>query len=399
MSDDPVAAALVAVGIGRAESVHRRVVVGDLAGELAPIQALVSEDDAHGIYDSFVFGISLERVIHSVDGDENFNVLPGGTESPATEEILGSKRWQRIASEFAGADALLLLVAANNTAGLEKLAVQLDGVMVVGDPSLGKLSDAVVLARVPHPAPAAAPAERKRPTSADSQALWRTHRPLIVAGGVVLLLALAAIFRSERNPVARAPDTAMIPATAARDSTSPLRRAALLPANPADSSAAAAFAVEILAANTAEGANFELQRHGQIMPAATISMVPVGNTEVIWYKVFAGAFVDSSRAAQLLSSLRRRHVIPDSAGEVVRAPYALRVDSVLPEAAVMSRSREKIQAYTTRGLAVYALMQRDGGARLYAGAFETPEESSLAATALRVAGATPVLEYRIGRAR
>ena len=34
---------------------------------------------------------------------------------------------------------------------------------------------------------------------------------------------------------------------------------------------------------------------------------------------------------------------------------------------------------------------------LYAGAFENPEQSSLAATALRVAGVTPVLEYRTGR--
>jgi hypothetical protein len=34
---------------------------------------------------------------------------------------------------------------------------------------------------------------------------------------------------------------------------------------------------------------------------------------------------------------------------------------------------------------------------LYAGAFEKPEQSSLTATALRVAGVTPVLEYRTGR--
>ena len=41
-----------------------------------------------------------------------------------------------------------------------------------------------------------------------------------------------------------------------------------------------------------------------MMPAATISLVPIGDSETIWYKVLAGAFADSSHAAQLLASLR-----------------------------------------------------------------------------------------------
>jgi hypothetical protein len=155
--------------------------------------------------------------------------------------------------------------------------------------------------------------------------------------------------------------------------------------------------VEILAANTAEGANFELVRHGGMMPAATISIVPIGDSEAIWYKVVAGALSDSAQAERLLASLRRRRIIPDSAGTVVRVPFALRVDSVPAQAAAVSKSSEKVHGYAARGLAVYALAQTDGSMRLYAGAFESPQQSSLAATALRVAGLTPVLEYRTGR--
>jgi hypothetical protein len=167
--------------------------------------------------------------------------------------------------------------------------------------------------------------------------------------------------------------------------------------NPADSAAAAKFSVEILAANTAEGANFELQRHGAMMPAATISLVPIGDTEAIWYKVHAGALADSAQAERLLRSLRRRGIVSATTGAVVRTPFALRVDSVPAQAAVTAKTQEKLQGFSARGLAVYALTQRDGSARLYAGAFENPEQSSLAATALRVAGVTPVLEYRTGR--
>jgi hypothetical protein len=134
-----------------------------------------------------------------------------------------------------------------------------------------------------------------------------------------------------------------------------------------------------------------------MMPAATISLVPIGNTEAIWYKVFAGAVPDSAQAERLLRSLRRRRVVADSLGRVVRVPLALRVDSVPSQAAVLSKSREMVKTYAAKGIPAYAMMQNDGSARIYAGAFETPEQSSLSATALRVAGASPVLEYRTGR--
>jgi len=90
-------------------------------------------------------------------------------------------------------------------------------------------------------------------------------------------------------------------------------------------------------------------------------------------------------------------LLPDSGGLVVRTPLALRVDSVASQAAVTQKTREKIDSFIARGIAAYALTQRDGSTRLYAGAFEKPAQASLAATALRVAGLTPVLEYRTGR--
>jgi hypothetical protein len=397
VSDDPVAAAYVAIGIGRAEAAHRRVVIGDLAGEVAPIQSLVAGDDPHGIYDSFVFGTSLEKVIHPVAGDGNLNVLPSGTESAATAEIVGDRRWQRIASDFAATDALLLLVCAADTPGFASLTAQLDGILVVGNPDLEKAPNAVLLARIPHPASLPPGKETASPTD---RPLWRSRGLSLVAVAVALLAIALIMLRPGLIPrlsSSRAPDTVIIPDSQSHDSTLLPQRAAMLPANPADSLTAAAFAVEILAANTAEGANFELQRHGAMMPAATISVVPIGDTEAIWYMVIAGAFSDSVQARRLLASLRRRQVVPDSSGAVLRAPLALRVDSVPSQAAVMSKSRQKIQEYAARGLAVYALIQTDGSARLYAGAFEKPEQSSLAATALRMAGVTPVLEYRTGR--
>jgi hypothetical protein len=61
-----------------------------------------------------------------------------------------------------------------------------------------------------------------------------------------------------------------------------------------------------------------------------------------------------------------------------------------------SRMRERIRALQAQDVTAYALLQADGSARIYAGAFDDASQTSLASTALRVAGLTPVLAYRTG---
>jgi hypothetical protein len=70
-SDDTEAAAHVAIGIGLAESAHRLVMIGDLAGDTPPLKALVADEDQHGIYDSFEFGTSFGRIAREVKGVNN----------------------------------------------------------------------------------------------------------------------------------------------------------------------------------------------------------------------------------------------------------------------------------------------------------------------------------------
>ncbi len=393
-SDDIIAAAHVAIGIGLSESAHRLVMLADLGGDTPPLQALVPDDDQHGIYDSFEFGTSFGRIAREVKGADNLFLMPGGTESPATEEIIGSHRWQQFASEFASADELLLLVVSASAPGFAKLASQVDGIVLVGLQQVEAVPAAVVLAKVPHPTIVAPPridlAPRREP---------RNFQKIGLAAAALLAMGIAGgALVGRLRPASPPPHRAVVrPVDSTADSLSPRKSTALAPANPADSAGASAFSVEILAANTSEGANFELKRHGSAMPAATISLVPIGDTEATWYKVYAGAYPTVMEADQLLGLLRRRRIVADSAGLVVRAPLAFLVDSVPNQGGVSSQVREKIQAFAGRGIAAYALLQKDGGARLYTGAFERADQSSLAASALRVAGVTPLLVYRTGR--
>ncbi|HEX2722918.1 MAG TPA: SPOR domain-containing protein [Gemmatimonadaceae bacterium] len=395
-SDDPVAAGHAAIGIALAEISHRLVMIADLAGETAPIQALVRDDDFHGVYDSFTFGTSFVRVAREVEGAKNLFVIPAGTESPATEEILSSPRWGTFASEFATADELLILVADAQSAGIANLAAQVDGVILVGLTRLDAAPDAQIFAKIPHP-------PVSRPPRIDIAP--RANKPPVAQLGLaavaLLAVGIAAGSFFGRRVRQNGEATPVAPAAASADSVTDsvpnARPGAIVPANAADSLSAVPFSVEILASNTAEGANFEIQRHGSVMPAATISLVPIGDTEATWYKVHAGAFADSAQAERLLASLRRRRIVPDSAGSVVRAPLALLVDTIPSQAGMTSRIRDRLESLRLKGVNAYAMLQNDGSARVYAGAFERAQQSSLAATALCVAGLEPVLVYRTGR--
>jgi hypothetical protein len=58
-----------------------------------------------------------------------------------------------------------------------------------------------------------------------------------------------------------------------------------------------------------------------------------------------------------------------------------------------------IADFQSRGVPVYGLAQRDGGVRIYAGAFETPDEAALFKSELRNAkNIDATLVYRVGRA-
>jgi hypothetical protein len=158
-----------------------------------------------------------------------------------------------------------------------------------------------------------------------------------------------------------------------------------------DSAAVAPYALSLVTFNTQAGALLELRRNGATLPAGTFT--PVLIRETPWFRVVAGAYPDSASAAALLDTLRARGM--SDAGRVVidRFPYALLIERDVPDSAVGTR----VASYQTRGLPVYALLQANGTARLYAGAFKTPEEATLLTETMRAAGLSTSLVYRTGR--
>jgi hypothetical protein len=169
------------------------------------------------------------------------------------------------------------------------------------------------------------------------------------------------------------------------------------PANVNDSASASVFSVELLVANTAEGANLFVRKNGAALPAAAVSPVPIGQERATWYKVTAGAYTRRDQADSLLFALQKSGVLAtESAGRVTRSPLALLVDSVPSQGGIVDAVRAAVEKYTVRGLTVYPLIQDDGGARIFAGAFATADQSAGLIRTLRGAGLKPVLVYRTG---
>ncbi|HMJ14947.1 MAG TPA: hypothetical protein VK524_26220 [Polyangiaceae bacterium] len=385
---DALAAAHVAIGIGLAEAEHRRIAIGDLVGEIEPIQALVTSDDPHGISDSFTFGVSLNKIAQPIDTTGNLFIMPSGTGSVADPEIYRNARWQRLANGFREVGALLLLVAPADAPGLKELIDQLDGVVLVGGTPLDFAPYINVLARVPT-------ALREMPRGAVKKPLpiWKIAALLLL---LVALVGAGLYFRfanetpSTAKPAFRQPAPVVAPpvATAADSVTVPP------PANPADSAIASAYAVEVTAWNSKDDANETLARFRNILPAGTISPVPVGPNRDRYFKLIVGAYPMRNEADAELAVLRHKNVTPTpQLGTVVRTPYALLIDS-----AAAGRPSELVRKYPeARKWGSYVLAQKDGSLKLYAGAFERPEDAAALMLTLRAEKLTPTLVYRTGR--
>ena len=404
ISSDPLAAAHVALGIARAEAEHRRSVVGDLVGDLPPLRSLVREEDPHGITDSFLYGVSLNKIGYDVEGVPNLYVMPTGTDPLIDAEIMRSQRWTKLAAGFAEAGAFLVLVANSDAPALAELVEQLDGAVLVKDAEILNAPSALVLVRVAGPT-----RTLKLPLHRISAgaAHWPRHKWLYPALGAVAVLVLGGLGlglilgRSGQKAQPEIGVTARPIAPPVPPPPRPTPETIYIapPANAIDSLLASAFSVELLVANTAEGANLFVRKNGAALPAAAVSPVPIGPERATWYRVTAGAYTRRDQADSLLEALREsRLVADDSVEHVMQTPLALLVDSVPTQGGIADAIRAAVQKYASRGLPVYTLMQDDGGARIYAGAFTTASQAAELIKSLRAAGLKPVLVYRTGSA-
>lgn len=426
---DPVAAAQAALGIGRVQSRTRRVAIGDLVGDVEPLQQLITGDDAHGIIDSFQYGVSLNKIARQVDDAGMLFVMPTGTEPTVTTDILRNDRWRRLAGGFREVGALLILVAPSDAEGVKDLATMLDGVVLVGSASsMLAVPRHSVLAHIDAPvATAAAPAagtlaaaavpvmlpphhtDEQRPIAPVPPGGNAMQRKVLVAAGVVIAL-IAGWFIAGRPGMPGAPARSVPSAelTKVTDSIAaanqvtpdgaPVAPAPELPPtaraeNPQDSLQAAPFGVVIVATNDEAQALARWADLGLKLPAGTITMVRVRGERGRFFQMEAGAFTKAKQADSLLNALRASGKLAADAGRVIATPYALMLEKGVGKAAAQNVAN----GYGQRQIAAYPLLQADGTATIFVGAFESPDQAVPLMSELLAKGVNATLYYRTGR--
>jgi hypothetical protein len=215
---------------------------------------------------------------------------------------------------------------------------------------------------------------------------------------VVLAAALALAFATGQLPLRTSSAARRVPAPAPKRVDTAAARApdtlpALVPANPADSALASAYAIEVAKFNTEDGAR-QARDRAPGLPGATAFPVTLGNDRgARWYRVMGGGWTTRIEADSALGVMRRTRVV-DSTASVVRAPFAL----LLAEGVARDSVAARTARYAAAGVPAYALRQDDGSLSLYAGAFESPDQAVPIAQAVMAMGQTPTLVYRTGRA-
>lgn len=428
---DASLATSMALGVARAQGLRRRVAVADLIGEAPAIEALLTGDDPHGISDSFLYGVSLNKIARPMAGAENVFLMPSGTESVAHDAVYANERWRRLAAGFHQVGALLVVVANPATPGFADLCAYVGALMPVGDTVFPTPQGVPLIAPPAAPKPEPPPptprpnAARARAAAAEDESSRRRRFLAIVAVLGSVAVAVGAfwpqIMARLPEPVAelitgkqREPDSAtvVVPPTpmdtsvrsdsAQRDSLLRDSTGTIIPApdsvrpagppltveNAADSATASRFAVYFATANTRAAA----MPDARVRALDAVALSPVVEGSEQWFRVTVGASSTRAQAESLLTKLRAQKIV--GSGSIVSVPYALRLARNVTPTLIPTRLAE----LANRGIIAYALLQPDGSANVYTGAFESPTQATPLADSLRALRVAPVLVYRTGRA-
>ncbi|HUF30345.1 MAG TPA: SPOR domain-containing protein [Gemmatimonadaceae bacterium] len=400
-------AAEVALGIAESQARRRRVAVGDLVGEVAPLQSLVPVEIVHGLMDAFLHGVSLNRIAHPIDRAGNLFIMqsgPGPIDYPA---LLRDDRWRRLASGFRETGALLLAVVPEGAPGVDALAhalgaiVRVDGARVPGvAPVIASAGESPE--EIPQP-PDPEPQQQRRVTTRrstpDAVDVLRMRSGVVPRvqerAGIGLWIAIAAgltlgigavvgWFNRDHLGFFGAAST---PLTAPTEpvASEPLALGAVV--NPDDSAAAAAYVVVIANVTDSGTARRRLTESLSNMPATTFS------PDTPWYRVSVGAFPSESAAGTVLQGLRANRTLDPESGYLLRAPFSLRLTMLADSAA----ARDSLAAWQARGVPAFALLVSESSVAVYAGAYETREQAAAALAAHRPIAPAAVVAYRVGR--
>ncbi len=125
---------------------------------------------------------------------------------------------------------------------------------------------------------------------------------------------------------------------------------------------------------------------------AAVTPIRIGGSN--WYRVILGALPTAADAEAALVGLWRDGLVERGEGAILRTPQAFDLGVRESDAAW-----EETQMLRERGIPAYSVEASLGTARIFVGAFETPDQAAVVESLLTAAGLTATLMTRTGSAR
>jgi len=345
--------------IARGCAVSRRVALIDLRLADPTLYRVPHLAPGEGVVDALEYERSWDLVAREVD---RVFFIGTGSDAPDPDAVLAHPRWRALHAGFRSENALLLVFCSGST--IDQLGSTPDGVVLLtpvaataagfDPPARGVQTLAVVSG------PEAAPRiSRRSPVARPAPRRWRP-----VAAGVGLALLGAVGWTMLGRGAERAAHNVPIIAAPRADS---------LP-----------WTVQLAAYGAPEKAVAAADRLSEEGVGTFVTPLTLDASGARWYRVLAGAYATREGASAARADLWRRGLAPSCQGELLHAPFSLQLNADL-----------KTSFDSLRHLGMLPVHWGASGTRLV-GAFETPEQASVAVAALGGAGVTATLITRMG---
>ncbi len=351
----------------------RTVALVDLWIEEPQLAAAAGLPGGTGIVDVFQSGEDLTAAAQQLDG---VFFIGAGSQNAAPEFVLAHPRWKKLHAGFRASDALLLLYAP--AGALAHLSAVPDAVIALAPEGVNLESPAASgLLAAQRAGSHLLGVVRERWTPAGTPMPVAPAHPVLqapraasrrgVAAAVFIALAILGagawvVFAGNPPEAPRVAPRATEPAAAAAE-----RRDTL------------AWTVQLAAYGTLNNALAHAERLAQ--DDVTAFVTPVEAARSVWYRVLVGAYPSRDSAVAARADLWARDVAQQGEGELLRAPYSLRLSL-------------NLDPDSLRRAGVPAVRVSRGDHPLL-GAFETPDQALHAAAELQRAGIAASLIARM----
>lgn len=409
----------------------RRVVLADLHLEEPRLHEYLGEPNLDGVVDAFLYGASLARTARPAAG-HGFYLIPAGTYTADVEALYRHPRWPKIVAGFAEANASLIIFAPRSAGVLAQRFGNAAEVILLGGPAELPANHspvrAVVLPPDPDPSltlefpiPASTPLdirvtrispdpavedETEMPEFGDPIPETRRHRgarPLLWIALGAVVLGLLAIWLLARRPELLAP--VQRAASAADSATN--RRAAAVPQRTPDVRPLGiplTYSVQVTAFNSLDAARAEVRTARNRVPEIPFFVSPERIDGIVYHRVLAGMYADSTDAGALrdrlvAERLINREDVAGSAWSLLRnAPLAFQLGE-MPTRETAERLADSLDARGVPGYVV-RIPQSDGSERfrIYGGAFRDTASAEAMGGLLEAAQIQAPLAPRFGPA-